>query len=140
MKRRSPEWQGGTHPFGQPTASRDITMTSPEQPTSPPPPPVPSPAPQQPRRVRWAVWVAAVAVAVVAGYFGVHWWTDRLSRSVTQDAFVEAHIVNVAPEMVSGHIVRFLVVENDQVKQGQVLAEINPVPYRDQVNIARGKV
>jgi membrane fusion protein (multidrug efflux system) len=76
----------------------------------------------------------------VAGYFGVHWFTYRLSDSITEDAFVEAHIVNVAPEMVSGHIVRFLVVENDQVKQGQVLAEINPVPYRDQVNIARGKV
>jgi membrane fusion protein (multidrug efflux system) len=76
----------------------------------------------------------------VAGYFGIHWFTYRLSDSITEDAFVEARIVNVAPEMVSGHIVRSLVVENDQVKQGQVLAEIDPVPYRAQVNIARGKV
>jgi membrane fusion protein (multidrug efflux system) len=53
---------------------------------------------------------------------------------------VEAHIVNVAPQTVSGHLVRFLVEENDWVEQGQVLAEIDPVPYRDQVNIARGKV
>src|SRR4029077_8355464 len=52
----------------------------------------------------------------------------------------EAHIVNVAPEMVSGRIVRYLVDENDPVQQGQVLAEIEPVHYRDQVEQARGKL
>jgi membrane fusion protein (multidrug efflux system) len=76
----------------------------------------------------------------VAAYFGIQWWTYRLSRSITDDAFVEAHIVNVAPEMVSGRIVRFLVEENDHVEQGQVLAEIEPVHYRDQVEQARGKL
>jgi len=76
----------------------------------------------------------------VVGYFGIHWFTDRFSHSITDDAFVEAHIVNVAPEMVSGRIVRFLVEENDQVEQGQVLAEIEPVHYRDQVEQARGKL
>jgi membrane fusion protein (multidrug efflux system) len=59
---------------------------------------------------------------------------------VTEDAFVEAHIVNVAPEMVSGRIVRFLVDENDKVEQGQVLAEVEPIHYRDQVEQARGKL
>ncbi len=42
--------------------------------------------------------------------------------------------------MVSGHIVRFLVEENDRVEQGQVLAEIDPVHYRDQVEQAHGKL
>src|SRR5262249_35486250 len=59
---------------------------------------------------------------------------------ITDDAFVEAHIVNVAPEMVSGRVVRFLVDENDKVEQGQLLAEIEPVHYRDQVEQARGKL
>jgi membrane fusion protein (multidrug efflux system) len=68
------------------------------------------------------------------------WWSDRLSHSITEDAFVEAHIVNIAPQTVSGHLVRFHVMENDRVEHGQPLAEIDPVPYRDQVNIARGKV
>jgi len=76
----------------------------------------------------------------VGAYFGVHWWTYRLSHSITDDAFVEAHIINVAPEMVSGRIVRFLVDENDKVEQGQVLAEIEPVHYRDQVEQAQGKL
>src|SRR5262249_18283530 len=54
--------------------------------------------------------------------------------------FVESHIVNVAPQSVSGHLVRFLVEENQHVEQGQVVAEIDPVPYRDQVALARSKL
>jgi membrane fusion protein (multidrug efflux system) len=80
---------------------------------------------------------------VVAGLvilLAFSWWSYRQTHSITEDAFVEAHIVNVAPQTVSGHIVRFLVEENDKVEQGQVLAEIDPVPYRDQVNIAQSKV
>jgi membrane fusion protein (multidrug efflux system) len=73
-------------------------------------------------------------------YFGIPWWGHRLSHSITDDAFVEAHIVNVAPEMVSGRLVRFLVEENDRVEQGQVLAEVEPVHYRDQAEQARGKL
>src|SRR5436190_23247008 len=42
--------------------------------------------------------------------------------------------------MVSGRIVRYLVEENDQVEQGQLLAELEPVHYRDQVEQARGKL
>jgi membrane fusion protein (multidrug efflux system) len=76
----------------------------------------------------------------VALAFVLPWWSYRQTHSITDDAFVEAHIVNVAPQTVSGRLVRFHVEENDRVEQGQVLAEIDPVPYRDQVNIARGKV
>jgi membrane fusion protein (multidrug efflux system) len=79
-------------------------------------------------------------MAIIATYFGIQWWSYRLSHSITDDAFVEAHIINVAPEMVSGRVVRFLVDENDKVEQGQILAEIEPVHYRDQVEQARGKL
>jgi membrane fusion protein (multidrug efflux system) len=68
------------------------------------------------------------------------WWASRRNQSVTEDAFVEAHIVNVAPQSVSGRLIRFHVEENEHVKQGQLLAEIDPVPYRDQVRLAEGKV
>jgi membrane fusion protein (multidrug efflux system) len=76
-------------------------------------------------------------LALVVAY---PWWSYRQTHSITEDAFVEAHIVNIAPQTVSGHLVRFLVEENEPVKKGQVLAVIDPVPYRDQVNIARSKV
>jgi membrane fusion protein (multidrug efflux system) len=64
----------------------------------------------------------------------------RRSHSLTDDAFVEAHIVNVAPQMVSGRINRILADENDRVEQGQVVAEIDPVPYQDRVDEARSEL
>ena len=85
----------------------------------------------------WALCVRSAPSRSSWLIFGFHWFTYRASNSITDDAFVEAHIVNVAPEMVSGRIVRFLVEENDHVKQGQVLAEIEPVHYRDQVEQAK---
>jgi membrane fusion protein (multidrug efflux system) len=68
------------------------------------------------------------------------WVSYRLGHSITDDAFVEAHIVNVAPELVSGRIVRFLADENDTVDRGQVLAELDPTPYRDKVSVASAKL
>src|SRR5208337_4699413 len=85
----------------------------------------PAPTGRVPRRL----WIgAAVGVAFGVGALFVGWLGSRLWRSETEDAFV------------SGHIVRFLVEENDRVEQGQVLAEIDPVPYRDKVALARSKV
>jgi membrane fusion protein, multidrug efflux system len=77
---------------------------------------------------------------IVALCFGISWWLYRFSHSITDDAFVEAHLVNVAPQMVSGRIVRFLVEENARVDKDQVLAEVEPVHYRDLVEQARGKL
>jgi membrane fusion protein (multidrug efflux system) len=70
----------------------------------------------------------------------MNWVHYRRTHSLTDDAFVEAHLVNVAPELVSGRIVRFLVEENDRVSQGQVLAEIDPIPYRDKVNVTQAQL
>jgi membrane fusion protein (multidrug efflux system) len=119
------------------TSHAPPTSKSPHTPVAPP---VPAPARRLPGALRWAVWCAAAGIAIVAAYFAIHWWTFRLSHSITDDAFVEAHIVNVAPQMVSGRIVQYHVEENDRVEQGQVLAEIDPIHYRDQVEQARGKL
>ena len=82
--------------------------------------------------------LALAVVAVAAGMPAAIRWVDyRRTHSITDDAFVEAHIVDIAPQLVSGRIVRFLADEDDRVVQGQVLAEIDPIPYRDKVNVAR---
>jgi membrane fusion protein (multidrug efflux system) len=81
--------------------------------------------------------IVAVAVAVPTVW---RWVEFRRSHSITDDAFVEAHIVNIAPQMVSGRIVRFLVDENERVEPGQLLAEIDPIPYRDKVNVSRAQL
>jgi membrane fusion protein, multidrug efflux system len=79
-------------------------------------------------------------LVIFVGYLCFSWWSFRLSHSITEDAFVEAHIVNIGPQAVSGHLVRFLVQENDRVEKDQLFAEIDPVPYRDQVEVARKNV
>jgi membrane fusion protein (multidrug efflux system) len=109
-------------------------------PNSPAALPLPPPSRSLPTGVRLGVWSAAAGIAIMTAYVGFQWWIHRASSSITDDAFVEAHIVNVAPEMVSGRIVSFHVEENDHVEPGQVLAEIEPIHYRDQVEQARGKL
>ena len=81
--------------------------------------------------------IGLIAVAVPAF---LRWVDFRRTHSITDDAFVEAHIVNVSPQIVSGRIIRFLADENDRVSQGQVVAEIDPIPYRDKVNLAKAQL
>lgn len=85
--------------------------------------------------------LALFFAAAAAGLYALAGWIKyRGTHSITDDAFVEAHIVNVAPELVSGRIVRFLVEEDDRVERGQVLVEVDPTPYRDRVDLARSKL
>jgi membrane fusion protein (multidrug efflux system) len=87
------------------------------------------------------VWIGLVVTGLVVAVPSVlSFATWRLSHSLTDDAFVESHIVNVAPESVSGNLVRVLVAENDRVEEGQLLAEIDPVTYQEQVDLARSKL
>jgi membrane fusion protein (multidrug efflux system) len=72
--------------------------------------------------------------------FAIAWLSYRLTHSITDDAFVETHLVNIGSQRVSGHLVRFLVQEHDQVAAGQLLVEIDPRPYRDQVDLLKAKL
>lgn len=96
----------------------------------------------------WRLWgnrwlrlgvVAALLLLAVAP-FAVSWMVNRSTHSITDDAFVETHVVNIAPEEVSGHLARYLVQEQDEVAAGQLLAEIDPVPYREQVALLGAKL
>ena len=111
------------------------TDTIPAPPTAPSAPATPTNTPavpatptRAPRRFRWPVLIAAGGAAIVATYFGVHYWTYRISHSITDDAFVEAHIVNVAPEMVRGAGASS---SENKIERQEILAEIEPVHYRD---------
>src|SRR5262245_43937948 len=102
-------------------------------------PPPPGAGPRSPI-VRLALRFTVGALVLVAAFLILHWFVERHSRSISDDAFIESHIVNVAPEAVSGRIVRFVADENDRVEQGQILAEIEPVTYQDQVEQVRSKL
>jgi membrane fusion protein, multidrug efflux system len=112
----------------------------------------PDPRPARPGTSRselvWRLWgnhwlrLAAVAALVVLAVapFTVSWVAYRFTHSITDDAFVETHVVNIAPQEVSGHLVRYQVQERDVVAADQLLAEIDPVPYREQVALLEAKL
>jgi membrane fusion protein, multidrug efflux system len=90
---------------------------------------------------RWLRLAAAAStVLLVIAPFALPWIAYRYSHSITDDAFVQTHVVNIAPQEVYGHLVRYLVQEHDEVEAGQLLAEIDPVPYREQVELLQAKL
>jgi membrane fusion protein (multidrug efflux system) len=90
---------------------------------------------------RWGRLLLALAlILLVVGPFALNWLIFRFTHSITDDAFVETHIVNIGPQQVSGHIVKFLVQEHDVVEAGQTLIELDPVPYREQVELLTAKL
>jgi membrane fusion protein (multidrug efflux system) len=120
---------------------------SPPKVRSMPPGPVARPEVEAPsnrglatRARRVIATVSGVSLAALALAAGFHWWGERATLSVTDDAFVEAHIINLAPETVSGRIVRVFADEGDRVERGQVVAEIDATPYRDKVNLASSRL
>ncbi len=107
--------------------------------------PPPGTGPSRRLRRLWAnrwlrLGVAAILVMLAVAPLAVDWTVYRWTHSITDDAFVETHVVNIAPQDVSGHLVRYLVQEHDLVAAGQLLAEIDPVPYRDQVALREAKL
>lgn len=84
--------------------------------------------------------LVVVAVLAVAGVYVWTWVRYRYAHSITDDAFIESHIVNVAPQQVSGRIIHLLVEENDRVRAGQIIAEIDPTTYHDQVRLVESKL
>ncbi|GLU24697.1 hypothetical protein SLE2022_405980 [Rubroshorea leprosula] len=74
----------------------------------------------------WFVGGAVVLVFVVVVLLLIFWPRSRVK---TDDAYVTAHYAMVAPR-VSGQVARVLVEDNQAVRRGQLLVEIDPADYR----------
>ncbi|HZT01942.1 MAG TPA: HlyD family secretion protein [Steroidobacteraceae bacterium] len=68
--------------------------------------------------------VLMVAVVLIA-----LWWWYESGLETTDDAFLDTHIVDVSPQ-VAGQVVRVLVDDNQLVRAGQMLVEIDPAQFR----------
>jgi membrane fusion protein, multidrug efflux system len=76
--------------------------------------------------------VALLLILLVAGYF---WW----GRVTTDDAQVDAHITAVASQ-VSGYVVTLPINDNVDVKEGDVLVQIDPREYKAEVDQAKAQL
>ncbi|HXS21733.1 MAG TPA: HlyD family secretion protein [Steroidobacteraceae bacterium] len=91
------------------------------------------PQPDRDRRQPWfrrrGVLVGGVIVLVIAVVLGALWWWHESGIETTDDAFLEAHIVDVSPQ-VAGQVTQVLVEDNQPVRSGQALVVIDPAQYR----------
>lgn len=80
--------------------------------------------------------VVAVLVAAGGGYVGWHYWTDGRFKVSTDNAYVQADLVTVAPK-VPGYVSEVLVRDNQHVSEGQLLARIDDRDYSARAQQAR---
>ena len=64
---------------------------------------------------------------------GIMSFINSLSYQSTDDAFIEGTLVSVAPK-ISGQVLKLHFNDNDFVKKGQLLVEIDPNDYQNKVN------
>lgn len=91
----------------------------------------PRSSPLKSPRVRLGLLIGALAILAA----GLLWYLDDRNRGQymqsTDNAYVAADSVVVAPK-IAGYVERVFVTENQSVRQGQPLAELDPREYRAQ--------
>jgi membrane fusion protein (multidrug efflux system) len=106
---------------------------------------IPYPTPEEPpqskrkadhqRRRRWWLAILASGALIAAAGYGTYWYLVGRFYETTNDAYLSADSVTVAPK-VSGYVVELNVQDNQAVKQGDVLARIDPRDYQTAVDAA----
>jgi membrane fusion protein, multidrug efflux system len=115
----------------QSTASGEASAARDAKSAQPPPesPPVPQEARKATRKRKLLAGVLGVAVLAVLLVFGIPWVEAMLNTVSTDDAYVNGHVTFVAPR-VAGQISRVLVDDNNRVRKGDLIAELDKEPYR----------
>ncbi|MBW4330803.1 HlyD family secretion protein [Stakelama sp. CBK3Z-3] len=88
---------------------------------------------------RPVVIVVALLVIGLIGVFGTLYYLHARQFTSTDDAFVDAHIVRIQPQ-ISGQLTFIADADNKHVKAGQLLARIEPTGPQAQLDQARAGV
>lgn len=78
-------------------------------------------------KVKKRIIVPIITFAILA-FGGIYTLLHAHYYQSTDDAFVEGHIVSIAPR-VSGPVIKLLIKDNQEVKKGDLLLEIDPNDY-----------
>ena len=91
---------------------------------------------QKPKpKALWLLRAATLGLGVL-WYLGLSYFADTLTHESTDDAFIDGHIVSIAPK-VSGQVSAVHVTDNQLVKKGDLLVEIDPRDYEMRVEQKR---
>jgi len=78
------------------------------------------------------VILLGAAVLAVLLFFGLHFLVEGLTHESTDDAFLSANIVSIAPR-VAGQVQKVCINDNQPVKAGDLLLELDPADFEVQV-------
>ncbi len=84
-------------------------------------------------------FLVTLAIVCLAAWAAWVLYLRYLHDPWTRDSQVRANIVGIAPR-VSGPIIHVAVHDNEQVKMGDLLFEIDPADFNAQLNVASGEV
>jgi membrane fusion protein (multidrug efflux system) len=91
------------------------------------------------KRSRRAAPVALLLIVLgAAAIAGADWWLGRGQVS-TDDAFIDGRAITLAPQ-VAGTVVKLLVADNQRVKAGDLILEIDAHPYQVQRDKAEAQL
>jgi membrane fusion protein (multidrug efflux system) len=85
---------------------------------------------------RPAVLAAASIVLVVGAIIGLRYWLYARSHESTDDAFIDGHIIQISPKA-SGYVAKVYVTDNQQVKAGDLIVELDARDYQNRLQQAK---
>ncbi|ABD89133.1 secretion protein HlyD [Rhodopseudomonas palustris BisB18] len=89
--------------------------------------------------LRWGLITAAILLLLGGTGYGWYWWTTGSYFQSTNDAYLKADQVSIAPN-VSGYLVGVPVVQNQTIAAGDQLAKIDDRSYRVRVEQAKAQL
>jgi membrane fusion protein, multidrug efflux system len=89
--------------------------------------------------IRGRYKLLVLLLILICAWFAIRWWIRGKTHIETDNAFVETKIVSLSTK-VPGTVKRVLVNDNQFVKQGDLLVELDQSDYRVQVNKAEAGV
>jgi membrane fusion protein (multidrug efflux system) len=80
-----------------------------------------------------------VGVVLVAGIGALLFWLHARHYEKTDDAFITGHLTRMSPR-VGGQVIKVLIDDNQRVKRGDVLVELDPADYQASVDQASAEL
>lgn len=93
---------------------------------------------QKKRGSRWPLIILAIVVVLGAIGGGVWWYLHR-NQTYTDDAYTDGNVVMMAPQ-VGGYVTDLAVNDNQFVRKGDLIVQIDPRPYTATRDQARGQL
>ncbi len=93
-------------------------------------------AKKRPVYKRPAFLIGGAIILLIALFAGSAYWLYARAHESTDDAFIDGHIIQVSPK-VSGYATKIYVTDNQEVKAGDLIVELDPRDFEAKVAQAK---